>query len=228
MRLFTRIRLQPQVMEATKGIELLAGEHTHEHEELGSETEAHDAEMHEEELHEEELHEDVNAHAWMSVSLYRKMLSNITEQLAALDIHHKEQYYSNWQKYDKRLQALEEQQQELLALCEDTHTIMFHCAFDYVAFDYGFEVVHCMDLDEERQISAKEVSDVLEAIKEHDVQYIFAEELYGAGMCDTIKKEADVTVVFLDSLTRGEYDKDSYINHMQENMMKIKNAFMRE
>jgi zinc transport system substrate-binding protein len=79
-----------------------------------------------------------------------------------------------------------------------------------------------MDLDEERQVSAGEVAEVIEVIEHHGIKYIFAEELYAKDMCDLIQKEVDVEVVYLDPLTRGEYDSDSYLNTMKENIAKLK------
>ena len=82
-----------------------------------------------------------------------------------------------------------------------------------------------MDLDEERQISAGEVADVLKEINENDVKIILAEELYGSKLAETIQKEADVNVYYLDTLVRGDYDKESYIKGMQENINILKAAF---
>ena len=211
------------VLEACEGIELLSDEHAHEHSEDETHTEDdHDDTRGTEDLHE---HDDVNAHAWMSVELYRTQIQNIAKGLAQADEVHAASYLANQEKYDGKLSKLQEQQAEIKQLLEGESAIMFHCAYDYVAMDYGLEVPFCMDLDEERQVSAGEVAEVLEVIKHDNVKYIFAEELYAASMCDMIQKEVDVTVIYLDPLTRGVYDADSYIKGMLENMNRIKAAF---
>ena len=102
---------------------------------------------------------------------------------------------------------------------------MFHCAYDYVAEDLSLEVAFCMDLDEERQVSAGEVAEVLEVIQEHGVKYILAEALYGTNMCNLVQKEADVEVIYLDPLNRGQYDKDSYIEGMRNNLKLMREVF---
>ena len=91
-------------------------------------------------------------------------------------------------------------------------------------WDYNIEIAFSMDLDEERQISAGEVALVIEEIRNHDVQYIFAEELYAKDMCNLIQKEVDVKVIYLDPLTRGEYDADSYLEAMRKNIDYMKSA----
>ena len=105
--------------------------------------------------------------------------------------------------------------------------IIFHEAYAYVAKDYGLEVAMVMDLDEERQVSAGEVAEVLEEIKEHGVSLILAEERYGKEMGDTIQKEADVDVVYLDTLNRGNYEKDSYLVGMQSNIDLLRQVFIK-
>ena len=55
---------------------------------------------------------------------------------------------------------------QLCALVKGQEVIIFHEAYAYVAKDYGLEVAMVMDLDEERQVSAGEVAEVLEEIKE--------------------------------------------------------------
>lgn len=226
------------IIEASEGIELLCEEEVHEHE---AHTEgAHDLYHEEEHLHEEmhtedehdEYHEgendhnhEINAHAWMSVDLYRSQVENIANGLAEIDEKNRESYLANAGNYDGKLEVLQDEQEELKAWTEGETSIMFHCAFDYVAMDYGMDVAFCMDLDEERQVSAGEVAEVLEVIEHDGVKYIFAEELYGASMCEMVQKEADVEVIYLDPLNRGEYDEDSYINAMRNNMKLIREAF---
>lgn len=188
------------VLEACEGIELLSDEHAHEH-------------------------DNVNAHVWMSVELYRTQIQNIAKGLAQADEIHAAGYLANQEEYDGKLFKLQEQQTDIRQLLQGESVIMLHCAYDYVAMDYGLEVPFCMDLDEERQVSAGEVAEVLEVLKRDNVKCIFAEELYAASMCEMIQREADVTVIYLDPLTRGIYDADSYIKGMLENMNRIKAAF---
>lgn len=161
--------------------------------------------------------EDVNAHAWMSVAYYRIMVNTIAQELAELDPEHADRYIANAAAYDDKLSALQEEQQELV---QETAVpvILFHAAYAYVAMDYNLEAVYLLDLDEERQVSAGEVADVLEAIENDGVGIILAEELYGSSMGETVQTESDVAVLYLDPMTRGEYDKDSYLTAMQQNM----------
>lgn len=215
------------IIEACEGIELLCEteEHRHEHD-VESDVlidGTHDNET-ENDSHEDHNH-DVNAHAWMSVANYRKQVENIASGLAENAPQFAESFLANAGDYDGKLEALQVEQEKLLTLTRGKEVIMFHCAYDYVAEDLGLKAAFCMDLDEERQVSAGEVAEVLEVIKEHGVKYIFAEALYGTNMCEMVQKEADVEVIYLDPLNRGEYEKDSYLEGMRNNLKLICEAF---
>lgn len=202
-------------------------EHTHSHEE--------DADEHgnEEGSHEhggekgshDHGHTHDNAHEWMSVSHYRSQVEKIKDALCEAFPEYQEVFQENAKAYDDKLAALQAQQEEIARAASGTKIITFHEAYEYVAEDYGLDICYTMDLDEERQISAGEVADVLKEINENDVKIILAEELYGSKLAETIQKEADVNVYYLDTLVRGDYDKESYIKGMQENINILKAAF---
>lgn len=216
------------ILEACEGIELLCGEEDHDHEH-GDETLHEDVDHVESgttnDPHAGHNHGDLNAHAWMSVELYRQQVENIAEGLAKVDNLHSASYRANQKVYDGKLSELQQLQEEIRQFMpEHDEVVLLHNAYAYLAQDYGVEIAFSMDLDEERQISAGEVAHVIEAIQDHGVQYIFAEELYAKDMCTLIQKEVDVKVIYLDPLTRGEYDADSYLNAMRENIGRIKEA----
>lgn len=212
------------IIEACKDIELLCEDeaHGHRHEDLedAEKLDAHDND----DTHTDHNH-DVNAHAWMSVANYRKQVDNIAKGLAEIAVDFSESFLANARIYDGKLEKLQVEQEALLTLTQGTEVILFHCAYDYVAEDLGLEAAFCMDLDEERQVSAGEVAEVLEVIEHHGVKYIFAEALYGTDMCEMVQKEADVEVIYLDPLNRGEYEADSYIEGMRNNLKLIGEVF---
>ena len=211
------------IIEACEGIELLCEEESH----GGEDTHVHesdDAHADEVDAHEEHNH-DVNAHAWMSVGNYRKQVEMIANGLAKASPEYAESFLANAKDYDGKLEGLQVEQEALFTLTEGKEVILFHCAYDYVAEEFGLETALCMDLDEERQVSAGEVAKVLEVIKNHGVKYIFAEALYGTDMCEMVQKEADIEVIYLDPLNRGEYDENSYLEGMRNNLKLLREAF---
>lgn len=169
--------------------------------------------------------DEENAHAWMSISDYRIQLATIESALEQADPEHADAYHENAKAYDEKLAALQEEQDEIRQAAKGQKVIIFHEAYDYVAEDYGLNVSYVLDLDEERQVSAGEVADVLDQIQKDHVSYIFAEELYGSDMGKTVESESNVKVIYLDACNRGDYSRDSYLTAMQSNIDKLREAF---
>lgn len=189
-------------------------DHDHDHEADAESDSAHDHD-----------HGDENAHAWMSVPRYRTVVQTIASRLAEKDAKHADEYYANAKAYDAKLAVLEEKINSIKSLTNGQNIIIFHEAYAYVADDFSMNACYLLDLDEERSVSAGEIKQVIGAIKDDGVSVILAEELYGKSMGDTVSRETDVHVIYIDPLNRGEYDKDSYLDGMEHNIELIKEAF---
>lgn len=221
------------VVEACEDVALLSeddadSDHDHDHD---ADTESdsdhdhdHEADAESDSAHDHD-HGDENAHAWMSVPRYRTMVQTIASQLAEKDAKHADEYYANAKAYDAKLAVLEEKINSLKSLTNGQNIIIFHEAYAYVADDFSMNACYLLDLDEERSVSAGEIKQVIGAIKDDGVSVILAEELYGRSMGDTVSRETDVHVIYIDPLNRGEYDKDSYLYGMEHNIELIKEAF---
>ncbi len=170
-----------------------------------------------------DLMED-NSHAWMSVPLHREQVANISAGLETIDPDNAEIYQLNAADYDRKLADLEKQQNQILASSQGKQIVIFHEAYEYVARDYGMEVAFVLDLDEERQVSAGEVADVMDAVSSGSVSFVLAEEEYGKDMGDRVTEETGVPVYYLNTLVRGTYDANSYLEKMQENINIIEMA----
>ena len=221
------------VVEACEDVALLSeddadSDHNHDHD---ADTESdsdhdhdHEADAESDSAHDHD-HGDENAHAWMSVPRYRTMVQTIASRLAEKDAKHADEYYANAKAYDAKLAVLEEKINSLKSLTNGQNIIIFHEAYAYVADDFSMNACYLLDLDEERSVSAGEIKQVIGAIKDDGVSVILAEELYGKSMGDTVSRETDVHVIYIDPLNRGEYDKDSYLDGMEHNIELIKEAF---
>ena len=162
---------------------------------------------------------DENPHVWMDPSLYERQVENIAAGLGAADAGNAESYTENAAEYNKKIDGLAERAEEIRNGSDSGEVVVFQEAFEYIADACGLEVSFVLDLDEERQVSAGEVADVMEALYAMDEPLIFADELYGADMAQTAIDELyDTRVVFVDPIVTGEYDKDAYIDAMEANL----------
>ena len=175
----------------------------------------------------EDDHEE-NAHAWMSIPHYKQQVASICDGLSARNPANKDEYERNTAKYLEKIEELRQEAAELAALTQGEDIVMFHEAFAYVAEDYGMQVAGELNLDEERQVSAGEIADILQVIEEKEIRIVLAEELYGKDMGDTIQRETDCTVYYLDTLVRGDGAADSWLVGMENNIRILEKTLERK
>ena len=175
----------------------------------------------------EEDDHSLNAHAWMSVTNYRMMVQYVAEELAKVDSDHAKEYLANAQVYDTKLAQLSLIEEQVKKQLNEARVpvVIFHEAFAYLANELGWDVKYCLDLDEERQLSAGEVAETLDMIHGTGTRFILAEATYGSDMGKTAEEETDAIVFYLNPLTRaGDYEGDPadyYLVEMQKNLQLI-------
>ena len=64
----------------------------------------------------------------------------------------------------------------------------------------------------------------IDIIKSKNVPLIIAEKEYGEKMANAVMKETDAKTIYLNTIIRGDYDKDAYINGMKSNIELLKGA----
>ena len=178
-----------------------------------------------EEAEEEEHHHDegANSHIWMSEEIYAGQVQAIADGLAELDSSNASVYASN---ADTFISVMNSQidHQGLDETLSGANVAVLHEAFAYTAQSLGTNVVATMDLDEERQVSAGEVSEFIDAINDNNVQVVFAEYDYGHAMGELITEQTDAKVVYLETLVHGDYSGLDYITVLNKNYALIKNS----
>lgn len=169
-----------------------------------------------------EQEEDAWMHGWMSPDKYMQEIRTITHMLGHRYPSYMEQLERNETSYLAEIEELSEQINQLRDQKKSDKVILFSEAYEVLAEDLGLTVVGRMDLDEERQISSGEVADIVQLIAENTNCFILAEELYGSAMGTMVSQQTGAAVIYLDTLTRGEYDKRSYVKGMQNNLKLLK------
>ena len=87
------------------------------------------------------------------------------------------------------------------------------------------EISYVIDMDENTSLSAREVSEIVDLVKQENIDLLFTEEQYGTKLADAVSRETDARVYVLDSLVSGNYDADSYITGMEKNLETLQQAF---
>ncbi len=182
----------------------------------------HGAEKNGSEPEESGEEEESNAHYWMNMADYQKQVQAIAEGLSKADPDHAEAYAANARAYQAKIQKLIDASADLKKKLSGRRIIVFHEALEFFAENFDMKTVADLDLDEERQVSANEVSGILGAIRNDGVRLVLAERLYGESMGNTVQSETDAEVLYMNTLVRGKYSKDAYLTGMQSNIDKLR------
>ena len=173
----------------------------------------------------EEHHHDseFNSHIWMSEEIFAGQVTAIADGLAQIDANHAKEYKANALTFNDTLGKYIDKA-GVYQLLGGKNVAILHEAFAYTAQSLGANIVATMDLDEERQVSAGEVSTFIDEIVDNDVKVVFAEYDYGSAMGKLIEEQTDAKVVYLETLVHGTYDKDDYILVLNKNYALISNS----
>jgi zinc transport system substrate-binding protein len=179
--------------------------------------------VHGEEGEEHHHHGEFNSHIWMSEEIYSGQVIAIADGLAGIDEAHATEFKANANSFNDIMKSYIDKSglDEVLA---GENVAILHEAFAYTAQSLGANVVATMDLDEERQVSAGEVSSFIDSINKNNVKVVFAEYDYGHAMGKLIEEQTDAKVVYLETLVHGTYDKDDYITVLSKNYALIQNS----
>lgn len=158
-------------------------------------------------------------HVWLDPLKTIEMVDAIETHLTGLDPAGAEAYAANAEAYRAELRALDAEYQETLAaiLPERRKLIVFHDAYTYFAARYGFEVVGIVLPNPEAEPSARGMAEIIETIEAENIDVIFAEPQFDAGLLESLAAETGVEIGLLMTDTfSGEVD--SYLELMRFNL----------
>lgn len=206
-------RPQLKIIEASKGLELLNGESSHESGDI-------EEDEHEEDSEQKDHEHSVNAHVWVSITGAIAEVKNIGEQLAAADPDNAEKYRKNTEEYVKKLEAQREKMLNALKGIENRNIVTFHEAFPYFAKEFDLNVIEIIETEEGSSPSAGELAGKIKKIKESNVKALFTDPQNVTNIVQTVSKETGIKVYELDPVVTGpeEPDLDAYIKAMDKNL----------
>ncbi len=170
---------------------------------------------------------EFNPHVWVSVTGAIQQVDQIAKELAILDPNNKEHYEKNASEYIGKLEELKAEMHASLDDIPNKKIVTFHEAFSYFAQEFDFNIVGTIVTETGAEPSAKELSQIIEDIKEHDVKAVFTEPQFTSKAASLIAQEAGVGLYTLDPIvTSGPTleEKDEYIKTMKENLKTLEEA----
>ena len=180
----------------------------------GAQAHEHGPEAHE--------HGPLDPHFWMDPVRVKKAVDVIAENLSRADPDGRDFYSANAETYNQELDDLHAWiQDEVQAVPEERRLLVTaHESFQYFAFRYGFEVVGTVfPLSTEREPSAQEIVELIEAIEYAGAPAVFTEAAIPARLSERVADETGATLVgglHTGSLTEGG-NSDTYRDMMRVN-----------
>ncbi len=165
-----------------------------------------------------------NPHLWVSVSNAIKQVSNIGEQLAALDPDNASGYKANTEAYIKKLEAERDKMHKALDGLKNRDIVTFHEAFPYFAKEFNLNIAGVIEREPGSEPSARELDETIATVRKLNVKALFAEPQYSSKAAETIAKDSGAKIYTLDPAVTGPMDPDAYINIMDSNLKVLQEA----
>lgn len=190
------------VIDASAGIELIGGD--------GHDGGDHDGDGHDDGDHDGHDHGDVNAHIWMSPRQAILQVENIAAGLIEADPAHAQSYRENAERYKERLRALDAEVSALLEGAAGARIVTSHPAFEYLARDYGIEIVASLGQEPGEMPRTRDMAELVDTVREMGISALFVEKAYAEKAAEVLARETGIAIYTLDSLTSGELSAEAY------------------
>ena len=161
-------------------------------------------------------HHSFDPHTWLSPVLLLEQAKIVVAELTRLSPQYKDYYLSNYKELSIKINVLHN---ELLMLFKEnnkTNFVTFHPAFSYFARQYGLTQV-AIEVDG-KEPSAKQISRIINQIKEKKVKYILIEKQFNKVIPQTIANSVDAQLLIIDPLALD------YLPNMRDIAEKINKA----
>lgn len=170
---------------------------------------------------------DPDPHAWMDPQLARRYVDAVEHALRTHYPHHAATYAANAARYLEQLAALDRDIRALMSGVPPAQRqlVTTHDAFRYFAKRYGLNLVASIwGISTETEPSAREVAQIVGAIRKAGVPAVFVETTINPKLMQRIAAEARVRVgepLYGDSVGPPGGGADSYLGMMRANARAI-------
>ena len=148
----------------------------------------------------------INPHIWTSITNYIKQVENISKGLM-------EKNPENAEIYEVELNYLKGK----AAVCLNE-------SFEYLGKELELNLKSIHTSHEESALSAKELKDVIDWMKENKATMIIVDRNDDLKNAQTLAEQTGAKIYKLDSALTGSSSKDAYVSSIKENMEVLKRA----
>ena len=171
---------------------------------------------------------ETDPHAWSSALNAPVYIDNITYAICAEIPVHCNEFKENASNYKNRIAELAE---SYIAKFEQIPSdkrkaITTHDAFSYLARDFGIRFVPVKGVNEETEISAKILADIIKQIKTSEIRIIFIENISNTHFAKQLSQETSAVIggkLYSDALSKDD-KANSYYKLLESNLKTIYEA----
>ena len=191
-----------------------------------------ESEDHEEQGHEEEehLHGELDPHFWFDPVRVKQAVNAIAAQLSTVDPAGQSYFRGDAAAYNLELDGLHSWIEEQVSQLPQDHRVLVtsHDSFQYFAQRYGFEVGGAVfPVSTEAEPSAKDLIELIEAIKREGVPAVFTEESHSDRLARRVAEETGAALIgglYTGSLGQPGDEAGNYVDLMRSNVRTIVEA----
>lgn len=177
---------------------------------------------HDDDHDEEHQHGEFDPHIWLDPVFVQDQVGIIRDNLVEIDPDNEAAYRSNASAYISELQALDFEFRNQLSSCSQDMIIVGHDAFGYLGSRYDFEILAIAGISPDEEPSLKNMAELIDLAREHDIYTIFFEELASPKLSETIANEIGGGTLVLNPLEGLTDDQlsfgETYLSIMRQNL----------
>ncbi|WP_449537341.1 metal ABC transporter substrate-binding protein [Ferdinandcohnia sp. Marseille-Q9671] len=200
-----------KMVEAGNGIDFLhTSEHDHNHEDRN-----HD-------------HGDIDPHIWLDPIYSIQLAETIKNALVELNPSSQEQYEENFSTLKNQLENINSEFEKVVESSNRKEILVAHSAYGYWEERYGIKQISITGYSPTNEPSQKELKNIIELVKEHELEYIIFEQNISSRIAETVQRETgtkSLTLHNLEAITEKEItNNEDYISLMKHNLDTLKQA----
>jgi zinc transport system substrate-binding protein len=167
-------------------------------------------------------------HLWLDPINLQQIASRMWEEFSGLDPSNEGVYEENYRQFSRKIETLDKEYRENLVVTDDDYILVSHAAFSYLADRYNFKQLAVMGVTPHEEPTPQRLTKIIDRIAEHDLQYVFKEELADSASIDMIAEEAGLEVLTLNpaaGLTPAQNEAgEDYFSLMRQNLANLQEA----
>ncbi|WP_019412579.1 metal ABC transporter solute-binding protein, Zn/Mn family [Paenisporosarcina sp. TG20] len=214
-----------KIVNATKGIDLISAKD--EEESLDEHSDEENNKEESEEGHDENGSEmNVDPHVWLDPIRSVTVAENIKNALVELDPDNKEEFEKNFNSLKNDLQEMNTEFKNMVNSSATKTFIVSHSAYGYWEDVYGLKQIGISGLSPTDEPSQKELIEIINLVKENNLQYIYFEPNLTNKVAKAVSNETDaetLTLQNLESMSKKDLDSnEDYLSIMRKNIESLK------